>query len=224
MLNLERPSRTSSDKSVQHKTNYRIPTEIILHIPHNKTCILREIMWPIIRYIASVPSDHSCWCQDWRTHKFPQILQLSLFSDINQLHNKWMHNKLQHSIDMDHTDYEVANRYCGCRTFPTQTIITGTIPILDITNLCPSHDDVIKWKHFPHHWPFVRGRHRSPVNSPHKGQWRGALMFSLTYAWIKGWANNRGAGDLRRYRPHYDVIAINQVEKSTSHKELSHFV
>ena len=33
-----------------------------------------------------------------------------------------------------------------------------------------SHDDVIKWKHFPRYWPFVRGIHRSPVNSPHKGQ------------------------------------------------------
>ena len=41
------------------------------------------------------------------------------------------------------------------------------------------HDDVIKWKHFPRYWPFVRGIHQSPVNSPHKGQWRGALMFSL---------------------------------------------
>ena len=39
------------------------------------------------------------------------------------------------------------------------------------------HDDVIKWKHFLRYWPFVRGIHRSPVNSPHKGQWRGALMF-----------------------------------------------
>ena len=39
------------------------------------------------------------------------------------------------------------------------------------------HDDVIKWKHFPRYWPFVRGSHRSPVNSPHKGQWRGAVMF-----------------------------------------------
>ena len=26
-----------------------------------------------------------------------------------------------------------------------------------------SHDDVIKWKHFPRYWPFVRGIHRSPV-------------------------------------------------------------
>ena len=31
------------------------------------------------------------------------------------------------------------------------------------------HDDVIKWKHFPRYWPFVRGIHRSPVNFPHKG-------------------------------------------------------
>ena len=42
--------------------------------------------------------------------------------------------------------------------------------------------DVIKWKHFPRYWPFVRIIHRSPVNSPHKGQWRGALIFSLICA------------------------------------------
>ena len=57
------------------------------------------------------------------------------------------------------------------------------------------HDDVIKWKHFPRYWPFVRGIHRSPVNSPHKDQWRGALMFSLICVWINSWANNRVAGD-----------------------------
>ena len=67
------------------------------------------------------------------------------------------------------------------------------------------HDDVIKWKHFPRYWPFVRGIHRSTVNSSHKGQWRGALMFSLICAWIKVWVNNREAGGLRRYRAHYDV-------------------
>ena len=71
-----------------------------------------------------------------------------------------------------------------------------------------SHDDVIKWKHFPRYWPFVRGIHRSPVNSPHKGQWRGALMISLICVWINGWVNSREAGDLRRYRAHYDVIVM----------------
>ena len=71
------------------------------------------------------------------------------------------------------------------------------------------HDDVIKWKHFPRYWPFVRGIHRSLVNSPHKGQWRGGLMFSLICVWINGWVNNREAGDLRRYRAHYDVTIMN---------------
>ena len=74
-----------------------------------------------------------------------------------------------------------------------------------------SHDNVIKWKHFPRYWPFVRGIHQSPVNSPHKGQWRGALMFSLICAWTNGWVNNRDTGDLRRYRAHYDVIAMHVV-------------
>ena len=67
------------------------------------------------------------------------------------------------------------------------------------------HDDVIKWIHFPRYLPFVWGIHRSPVNSPHKGQWRGALMFSLISARANDWINNRNAGDLRRHRAHYDV-------------------
>ena len=79
---------------------------------------------------------------------------------------------------------------------------------LAITTKVVLHDDVMKWKHFPRYWPFVRGIHRSPVNSPHKGQWRGALMFSLICVWINGWVNNREAGDLRRYRTHYDVIMM----------------
>ena len=70
------------------------------------------------------------------------------------------------------------------------------------------HDDVIKWKLFPRYWPFVRGIHRSPVNSPHKGQWRRALMFSLFCARINGWVNNREAGDLRRHQAHCDVIVM----------------
>ena len=44
------------------------------------------------------------------------------------------------------------------------------------------HHDVIKWKHFLRYWPFVRGIHRSTMNSPHKGQWFGALIFSLICA------------------------------------------
>ena len=69
------------------------------------------------------------------------------------------------------------------------------------------HDDVIKWKHF--HVSHVTGpwwgENTSPVNSPHKGQWHGALMFSLVHAWTNSWDNNRDTGGLRRHRAHYDV-------------------
>ena len=71
------------------------------------------------------------------------------------------------------------------------------------------YDYVIKWKHFPSYWPFVRGIHRSLVNSPHtQSQWRGALMFSLICVWINGRVNSCEAGDLRRHRAHYDVIVM----------------
>ena len=70
------------------------------------------------------------------------------------------------------------------------------------------YDDVITWKHFPRYWPFVWGIHQPPVNSPHQGQWRGALMFSLIFAWMNGWVNNRDASDSRRHRAHYDVTVM----------------
>ena len=56
--------------------------------------------------------------------------------------------------------------------------------------------------------PLCGGIHRSPVNSPHKGQWRGGLMFSLICAWTNAYVNNRDAGDLRRHHAHYDVIVM----------------
>ena len=57
-----------------------------------------------------------------------------------------------------------------------------------------------------------------PVNSPHKGQWRGALMFSLICVWINGWVNNREAGDLRHHRGHYDVSVMCQRTHNDIHK------
>ena len=41
-------------------------------------------------------------------------------------------------------------------------------------------------------------------------------MFSLIYAGIIGWANNREAGDLRRHRTHYDVIVMQHIEDETT--------
>ena len=63
-------------------------------------------------------------------------------------------------------------------------------------------------KHFPRYWAFIGGIHRSPVNSPDKGEWRGALVCSLIRARITGWVNNGEVGDLRRHRAHYDVTVM----------------
>ena len=74
-------------------------------------------------------------------------------------------------------------------------------------NYC-DHGDIIKWKHFLHYWPFVQGIPRSPVNSPHKSQWGGALMFTLICTQINVWVNTRVAGDFILHRAHYDAIVM----------------
>ena len=79
------------------------------------------------------------------------------------------------------------------------------------------HDDINKWKHFPRYWTFVQGIHWSPVNSMDKGQWHGALMFSLIYTSINCWVNNREARDLRCYCAHYDVTVMNQIWMDHTH-------
>ena len=102
-----------------------------------------------------------------------------------------------------------------CRYVLISSLYCAT-PFLDIRiiELCVANldwlhlDDVIKWKHFLRYWPFVRGIHRWPVNSPHKGQWRGTLMCSLICAWLNGWVNNGEAGDLRPHCALYDVTVM----------------
>ena len=70
------------------------------------------------------------------------------------------------------------------------------------------HDDVIKRKHFLRYRPFVHGIYRSSVNSPQKGQWRGALIFSSICAWTNGWGNNRDTGKLRCHHADHDVTVM----------------
>ena len=54
-------------------------------------------------------------------------------------------------------------------------------------------------------------------DSNHKGQWRGALMFSLICAWTNGWVNNRKAGDWRHTRAHYEVIVMQALADDNFH-------
>ena len=117
--------------------------------------------------------------------------------------------------------YDVVTRKAGMARCVWRCMMWSLILIMNITRLYKGehllyrdlrkiliHDDVIKWKHFPCYWPFEREIHQSPVNTPHKGQWRRALKFSLICVWTNSWINNGEAGDLRRYRAHYDLILM----------------
>ena len=65
------------------------------------------------------------------------------------------------------------------------------------------------------------GNSRSLVDSPHRSQWRGALVFSLTCAWTNGCANNLDVDDLWRHRAHYDITVIFQRIPATYDKEIN---
>ena len=75
-----------------------------------------------------------------------------------------------------------------------------------MSGLTRNHDDVIKWKLFPRYWPFVRGIHRSTVNSLTKAS--DAELWYFLWSRINGWVNNREAVDLRRHHAHYDVTVM----------------
>ena len=104
-------------------------------------------------------------------------------------------------------------------SWPSLTITGPLTAICDlevnwfIKHIKPDLNNITPWwrhqmENFLCYWPFVQGIHQSPVNSPHKGQRRGALMLSLICPWINSWVNNGEAGDLRRHHAHYDIIVM----------------
>ena len=115
--------------------------------------------------------------------------------------------------------HDIYNHFVILRLSPVQ-VLAGNVHIHNEIMILPlhtgvsaqydaqDHDDNIKWTHFPRYWPFVWGIHRPSVNSPHNGQWRGALMFSLICAWTNCWVQDRDAGDLRGHRAHHDVVVM----------------
>ena len=59
--------------------------------------------------------------------------------------------------------------------------------------------------------PLWGGIHRSLVNPPHMGQWRGASMFYSICAWTNGWTNTRDATDLTHHHAHNDVTVMDPI-------------
>ena len=88
-----------------------------------------------------------------------------------------------------------------CEKKPYYVINHFSVNVGVFVMLC-KHNDGHQMEIFSASLAFVREIHQSPVGSPHKCQWHGALMFSLICAWTNGWANSRDASDLRRHRAH----------------------
>ena len=118
--------------------------------------------------------------------------------------------KCKHRSELNNAMFHSSSDKYVSNTDKKQSICTVTFKM--ITSL--SAEIILKYcwidlQHdFPRYWPLVRGIHRSPLNSPHKGQWLGALMFSLIRAWTNGSVSNRDIGDPRRHRAHYDVTIM----------------
>ena len=95
---------------------------------------------------------------------------------------KWTH---KHEIQISFPASRLTNGEPLMQVELNQRPPVSCVTIADVmvkSMACDEHYDVIKWKHFPRYWPFVRRNHRSLVNSQHKGHSRGVFMFSLTCA------------------------------------------
>ena len=133
-------------------------------------------------------------------------------TSINVVYKYW-HNPQCGNLHKDGNRYAIKQSRSSNQHIVISYVIYYGIYIYDnlhILIISLKHGDVTKWRHFPLYWPFERGIYRSPVNSPYRGQWRGALIFSLICAWTNSWVNDRDAGDWRRHRAHYDITVTNK--------------
>ena len=96
------------------------------------------------------------------------------------------------------------------KAFPYHDVTMNVMPDMEF-KLFISNYDVTPRKRFPRYRPFVRGIHRSAVDSPHKVPVTPTLMFSLMLASTNSWIIRRVAGDLRRHDAHCDVIVMQNI-------------
>ena len=107
-------------------------------------------------------------------HKFEEMYPSTEYFTV-YIHYKKIHENL-HAVLLSYNNFTRVYHWSIISRIASMKL---ELPQYQPSDLYTHHDDVIKWKHFPHYWPFVRGIHRSPVNFLHKSQWRGALMFFL---------------------------------------------
>ena len=120
----------------------------------------------------------------------------------------WGDNFTVNHVDWCQPSFEINMAYIqwkhACKCVPVHLTLRKywwnvQVSVYQLISLWKIRDDVIKWKHFPRYWPFVRGTQRSPMDSPHKGQCRSVPDKQLS---------KQSRTNLRRHRAHYHTIAI----------------
>ena len=107
--------------------------------------------------------------------------------------------------------------YQTFKLVPNCCHMIGFLVTVSFVGLKSHHIDVIKWKYFPRCWPCVRGIHRSPVDSPDKGQWRGALLsfyLRLNKLLVKQWRRRWFETPSRSLWRHCNVNSCSSTTKS----------
>ena len=137
-------------------------------------------LMPAITETSVIPRlwlHHSNPTKSWRRDSFPKTKTRTVGNYIFMAY--WLHSS---AIAVPSKNYDLETTFLRNILKTTWSVSLCKAVWFWFVYFLVWHDDVIKWKHFPRYWPFVRGISRSPVNSRHKGQWRGALMFSMICA------------------------------------------
>ena len=135
----------------------------------------------LIAFFGVHMTESKHWFRKWLGVKQGRNQMIWESEEFNEIIHHWIqqyiksYKKLSKLVFYCHLVIIFMYHQCN-NSGPSRTVILN----FDGSGSC--HDDVIKWKHLPRYWPFVRGIHRSPVNSSHKGQFRRALMFSFICA------------------------------------------
>ena len=176
---------------------------------------------------AQTDSDAELWCKLWvknreagdlgrhRAHYDITVMTISREVPMNLIPEGWILVGRVPLKGCAAQDLARISQYLECEIHRTESITEWSFekiphPVVRWAKLS-NHDDVIKWKPFSAILAICAGN--SPFTGHRwipstKGQWRGALMFSLICVWINCWVNNHEAGYLRRYLAHYDVTVM----------------
>ena len=208
-LQHNRPAQSAGQKHI-----YIVLRELKMICNIVNIFIQMNVNWFILRssiYFVSLEMIFRCWpplnlgAGDWTRIREWKLLLINVLL--------WWNRKISKSKQAPHFEHL---KSCYHKIFQNLQVGKSDVHIMrrkfDCSNLQRVSRQQCYWAWWRYQMePFsallalCAGNSPVPVNSPHKGQWRGALMFSLICAWINDWVNNRDAGDLRRHHGHYDV-------------------